>query len=172
MLIVVFGENSAAVCGLFIAIVALGLASATGDGRWDGIGSAGIGLVLVLVATFLASKVSKLLLGVAADPEVTAVARKIVDDMPELERILNILAMQQGPGEVLLHIKIAFRADLTISEVCRAINVFEERLRAARPEARWVYVEPDLPKEAPENDSDRPPPPEKADPSKATAAAP
>ena len=158
-LIVVFGENSAAVVGLVLAMAALALAAVTHDGRWDGVGSAAIGLVLVAVAAFLATKVSKLLLGVAADPEVTAEARKIVQDMPELERILNVLAMQQGPGEVLLHIKIAFQSHLSISEACRAINVFEERLRAARPEVKWVYVEPDLPKEAPANDSDRPPKP-------------
>lgn len=173
-LIVVFGENSAAVVGLALAIAALALAAVTNDGRWDGIGSAAIGLVLVAVAAFLATKVSKLLLGVAADPEVTAEARKIVKDMPELERILNVLAMQQGPGEVLLHIKIAFQSHLTISEACRAINVFEERLRAARPEVKWVYVEPDIPKEAPANDSDRPPKPgpeEKAAVEKAAADA-
>jgi len=146
-LIVVFGENSAAVLGLALAIVALGMAASTGDGRWDGIGSAAIGLVLVLVAIFLATKVSSLLLGEAADPEVAEVARKIVEEMPELERILNMLTMQQGPGEVLLHIKISFLPTLSIVEACRAINVFEQRLRKARPEVRWIYVEPDLPKE-------------------------
>lgn len=158
-LVVVFGENSAAVLGLTFAIIALALASTTGDGRWDGIGSVAIGVVLVGVAIFLAIEVSSLLLGEAADPEVEEIARKIVDEMPELERILNLMTMQQGPGEVLMHIKIAFLPTLTISEACRAINEFEERLRAARPEVRWVYVEPDIPKEAPAHDSDRPPKP-------------
>src|SRR6185369_6050365 len=74
-LVVVFGENSAAVLGLAFAIAALGLASATGDGRWDGIGSAAIGLVLVGVAVFLATEVSSLLLGERADPDIEIVAR-------------------------------------------------------------------------------------------------
>jgi divalent metal cation (Fe/Co/Zn/Cd) transporter len=142
----VFGENSAAVLGLTFAIAALGLASATGDGRWDGIGSVAIGLVLVGVAIFLATEVSSLLLGEAADPEINDVARELAKDFQEMEQVLNVLTMQQGPGEVLVHIKIAFAATLTIEEVCRAINTFEERIRKARPEVKWVFVEPDIPK--------------------------
>ena len=145
-LVVVFGENSAAVLGLALAIAALGLAALTGDGRWDGIGSAAIGLVLVGVAIFLATEVSSLLLGEGADPEIDTVARELAKKVPEMESVLNVLTMQQGPGEVLVHVKIAFTATLTVEEVCRVINVFEERLREVRPEVRWVFVEPDIPK--------------------------
>jgi cation diffusion facilitator family transporter len=145
-LVVVFGENSAAVLGLGFAIIALGLAASTGDGRWDGIGSAAIGLVLVGVAIFLATEVSSLLLGEAADPEIDGIARDLAKDFKEMEKVLNVLTMQQGPGEVLVHIKIAFEATLTVEKVCLAINAFEERLRAARPEVKWVFVEPDIPK--------------------------
>ncbi|MBX3188785.1 MAG: cation transporter [Labilithrix sp.] len=145
-LVVVFAENSAAVFGLGLAIGALGLAASTGDGRWDGAGSAAIGLVLVAVAIFLARELVSLLLGERADPDVEVAARKVVGEMPELERVLNVLTMQQGPGEVMVHIKISFVPDLTIEAACRAINTFEERLRAARPEVRWVFVEPDLPR--------------------------
>ena len=143
-LVVVFAENGAAVLGLGFAIAALLLASATGDGRWDGIGSAAIGLVLVGVAIFLATEVSSLLLGEAADPDIDSVARELAKKFPEMEKVLNVLTMQQGPGEVLVHIKIAFLATLTVEECCRVINVFEEQLREARSEVRWVFVEPDI----------------------------
>lgn len=145
-LVVVFGENSAAVLGLALAIIALLLAAVTHDGRWDGIGSAAIGLVLVGVAVFLATEVSSLLLGESADPDIDIVAREVSRTIPEMEKVLNTLTMQQGPGEVLVHIKIAFVATITVEDACRAINVFEERLRKARPEVRWVFVEPDIPK--------------------------
>ena len=65
--------------------------------------------------------------------------------MPEMEEVLSVLTLQQGPGEVLVHLKIAFTPTLTVDATCRAINVFEERLRKARPEVRWVFVEPDTP---------------------------
>lgn len=145
-LVVVFGENSAAVLGLALAIIALALAAVTHDGRWDGIGSASIGVVLIGVAVFLATEVSSLLLGESADPDIDIVAREVVKTIPEMEKVLNTLTMQQGPGEVLVHIKICFVSTLSIEECCLAINTFEERLRTARPEVRWVFVEPDIPK--------------------------
>jgi cation diffusion facilitator family transporter len=145
-LVVVFGENSAAVFGLMFAIVSVLLAGATGDGRWDGIGSCAIGLVLVGVALFLAVEVSSLLLGEAAAPEITEAARASASQFREIEKVLNIVTMQQGPGEVLVHIKVAFSPDLSIEEACRVINEFEVALRRARSEVRWVFVEPDIEK--------------------------
>ncbi|MBL9109278.1 MAG: cation transporter, partial [Myxococcales bacterium] len=126
-LVVVFGENSAAVLGLSLAIVALGLASLTKDGRWDGAGSMAIGAVLVAVAVFLATKVKSLLLGEAADPEIDEAARQTALEFPELHRVLNCITLQQGPGEVFVSIKISFRSGLDIDEVCRIINRFEEK---------------------------------------------
>lgn len=145
-LVVVFGENSAAVLGLFFAMIALGLASSTGDGRWDGIGSVAIGVVLVGVAVFLAVEVSSLLIGEAAAPEMTEATHSIAKEFTEIEKVLNVVTMQQGPGEVLVHVKMAFIPTLGIEEVCRVINRYEERLRGERPEIRWVFVEPDIPK--------------------------
>lgn len=145
-LVVVFGENSAAVLGLFFAIIALLLASVTGDGRWDGFGSCIIGLVLVGVAVFLAIEVSSLLLGESAPQEITEAAHQTAKRFDAIERVLNIVTMQQGPGEVLVHVKIAFVPTLSIEEVCRVINEFESELRQIRSEIRWVFVEPDTPK--------------------------
>lgn len=147
-LVVVFAENSAAVLGLTFAIGALGLAAKTGDGRWDGGGSMLIGLVLVGVAVFLAVEVSSLLLGEAAAPEIGRAARELADEMPEIERVLNVLTMQQGPSEVLVHIKLAFTPTLSVATTCEVINRFEERLRGAHPEIRWVFVEPDIPRDS------------------------
>jgi cation diffusion facilitator family transporter len=145
-LVVVFGENAAAVLGLFFAIVALGLSAWTGDGRYDAAGSIAIGLVLVGVAIFLAREVSSLLLGEAADKEIDDATHATAKDFQDIEKVLNIVTMQQGPGEVLVHVKLAFTPTMTVEECCRVINAFEARLRKARPEIRWVFVEPDIPK--------------------------
>ena len=145
-LVVVFGENSAAVLGLAFAFVAMGLSSLTNDGKWDGIGSIAIGLVLVGVAVFLAVEVSSLLLGEAAPEEITQAAHDVAKKFAELEKVLNVVTMQQGPGEVLVHIKMAFVPTLGIEEACRVINKYEDALREERPEIRWIFVEPDLEK--------------------------
>lgn len=147
-LVVVFGENSAAVVGLVFALIALALAAVTHDGRWDGAGSLAIGLVLIGVAVFLAVEVSSLLLGEAADPEIEQAARAAASEFTELNRVLNCVTLQQGPGEVFVSIKLSFKSDLNIDDVCRVINRFEEKLRAACPEARWIFVEPDIDRDA------------------------
>lgn len=143
-LVVVFGENAAAVLGLFFALGALLLAGKTHDGRWDGAGSLLIGLVLCGVAVFLGREIKSLLLGESADPEIEAAVRATADDHGDFDRVLHVVTVQQGPGEVMVAVKIAFKDRLPIDDVCRSINEFEAKLRAARPEIRWLFVEPDI----------------------------
>lgn len=144
-LVVVFGENAAAVLGLAFALAALVIADRTKDGTWDGIGSTAIGAVLVGVALFLAREVQSLLLGESASPEIESAARELVEEMPGLQRVLSLTTVQQGPGEVLVAIKVSFEPKIQVEDVCRLINDFEAKLRAKRPEVRWCFVEPDLP---------------------------
>ena len=143
-LIVVFGENAAAVLGLGIAAAALLTAAATGDGRWDAIGSLGIGVVLVVVAVFLAVEIKSLLVGERADPEVEIAAQAIAELDPDIVEILTILTVQKGPGEVLLACKVRLRDGLDTAGVVAAINRFEQALHDRRPEVRWSFVEPDI----------------------------
>lgn len=142
-LIVVFGENAAAVLGLVFAVVALLLARQTGDGRWDGIGSLVIGLVLVGVATFLAREVKSLLVGEAADPALQATLDELAVADPNVEAVLRTLMIQQGPGEIMLAMKLRLRAGLDTDGVVDAINEFERQVKARLPEVRWSFIEPD-----------------------------
>jgi cation diffusion facilitator family transporter len=145
-LVVVFGENSAAVLGLALALVALLAAAQTGDGRWDGVGSLAVGIVLVLVAAFLAREIKSLLIGEAADAEIGDAARAALAETPELTELLHVIAVQQGPGEVMVAAKVAFQPDVDVEDVCRVINEFEKRLRDRRKEIKWIFVEPDIPR--------------------------
>jgi cation diffusion facilitator family transporter len=142
-LIVVFGENSAAVLGLVFALVSLVLARETGDGRWDGIGSLVIGLVLVGVATFLAREIKSLIVGEAADPEIERCLMEVAKDDPNVERVIRVLTVQQGPGEIVVAAKLGFRRGLETLELVEAINAFERQLKARVPEVRWSFIEPD-----------------------------
>ncbi|HEX4455184.1 MAG TPA: cation diffusion facilitator family transporter [Kofleriaceae bacterium] len=142
-LILVFGENAAAVIGLAFAIAALVLAKQTGDGRWDGIGSLAIGGVLIGVATFLAREVKSLLVGEAADPALRAKVDEIAATVPAIERVLALIAVQQGPGEIMVAMKLALRPELDTQGVVDAINAFEQKLKATVPEVRWSFIEPD-----------------------------
>jgi len=142
-LVVIFGENSAAVLGLVLALGAMLLSSATNDGRWDAVGSLAIGAVLVGVAIFLAREVKSLLIGESADPALTRIAEQLAEEDPNVDKVVRILTIQQGPGEIVVAMKLQFRAGLETSEMVNAINAFERNLEARAPEVKWSFIEPD-----------------------------
>jgi cation diffusion facilitator family transporter len=143
-LIVIFGENSAAVLGLVIAIIALLVSYFTGDSRYDAMGSLAIGVVLILVAIFLAVEVKSLLIGESADSIILETIEAIIEKEPNITQVINCRTIQQGPGEVLVCVKIKCSPDLTTQSISLLINDFEEELRTLRPEVKWLYVEPDF----------------------------
>lgn len=142
-LIVVFGENSAAVLGLVLAAGFIIVSKLTDDGRWDAVGSMSIGVVLVGVATFLAREVKSLLVGEGADPIVIAAAEKLVEEDPNVEKLIRILSIQQGPGEIVVAMKLKFRDGLETRQLVAAINAFEAELEKRVPEVKWSFIEPD-----------------------------
>ena len=145
-LVVVFGENLADTLGLLIALPALLLAWVTGDPMWDGLGTLLIGLVLIAVALFLAVEVKSLLLGERADKRIEDAARDVAVGNPAVTHVLHYLALQQGPGQVLLLMKLAFQNGLGVEEVATVINTIEDQLRERCPEVVWSFIEPDIPR--------------------------
>lgn len=143
-LVVIFGENSAAVFGLILALIFMLASYYTHDGRYDAIGSLLIGLVLIGVAIFLSREVKSLLIGESADPIIENTARQAAIDHPKIKELINCITMQQGPGEVLVCVKIKCEPQLTALDVSELINEFEDMLRSKCPEVKWLYVEPDL----------------------------
>lgn len=142
-LVVIFGEDLAAVLGLALALVAVGIAWATGNATFDAVGTLCIGAVLVGVAVFLAVEVKSLLLGEAADPTLLATVEQVAAEDVRIARVLRALAVQQGPGEVMLACKLQFKNDLSGDAMVAAINEFEQRLQTKVPEVKWCFVEPD-----------------------------
>ena len=144
-LVVVFGENSAAVLGLVLALAALVLAKTTGDGRWDGVGSLAVGLVLVAVAVFLAIEIKSLLVGEGADPALLRKIEEVIADEPQVRELIRMISVQQGPGEVMVAMKLRFANGLeTGGELCEVINRLEARIAERAPEVRWTFIEPDV----------------------------
>jgi cation diffusion facilitator family transporter len=142
-LVVIFGEDAAAVLGLAFALIAVGVAWATGDAVFDALGTLCIGSVLIGVAVFLAVEVKSLLLGEAADPMLLDHVHRIAAQDPRIEKVLRAIAVQQGPGEIMVALKLKFRDDMTASQLVTAINEFEQRLQTHVPEVKWSFVEPD-----------------------------
>ena len=142
-LVVITGEDFAACLGLFFALLAVVLSMVTGDPMWDALGTLGIGAVLVGIAVFLAVEVKSLLVGEAADPTLTKQICDAADDDPCIEKVLAAITLQQGPGEIMVALKLKMKSGLTGDEMVDAINKFEVRLQAQIPEIKWSFVEPD-----------------------------
>jgi len=143
-LIILFGENSAAVLGLTVAIVALLAAHFTGNDKFDSIGSIVIGVVLISVAVFLAREVKSLLIGESADPVVSDAVKAVVSAHPNVEEVLRLITVQQGPGEVLVAMKVRMKGGLDTKTLVESINAFEQAVHDKAPEVRWCFVEPDF----------------------------
>jgi cation diffusion facilitator family transporter len=141
---VILLEDFGALVGLALALLGVGIATLTGNGIYDGLGTMAIGVLLVVIAVILAIETKSLLLGESATPEDQ---RKIVAAIEEGEGVLSIIHMRTlhlGPDEVLVAAKVAVRPDQTAQDIARGIDATEERIRAAVPSARVIYLEPDL----------------------------
>lgn len=142
-LVLLFAENAAAVLGLLVAMATLGLAVATGDPHWDGVGSAGVGLVLTTVAWFLGREIKSLLDGERADPVIEQTFREEAERTEGITGTLRVITLQQGPSQVILAAKVKVRPGFPAERLVTSINELEARVRGRRPEVKWQFVEPD-----------------------------
>jgi cation diffusion facilitator family transporter len=141
---VVLLEDTAALSGLVLALFGVCMAFATGDGRWDGVGTLGIGLLLVLVAVTLAVEMKSLLIGEAASADMERAIVAALLDGPEVDRVIHLRTMHLGPEELLVAAKIAVAHDNTADMVAKGIDAAERRVRAAVGLQAVIYLEPDL----------------------------
>jgi cation diffusion facilitator family transporter len=141
---VVLLEDSAALLGLLIALVGVGLSVLTGSEVYDGLGTVAIGLLLVAVAAVLGVETKSLLLGESATPEVQRRIVAALEDGGAGPSVIHMRTQHLGPEELLVAAKIAVRHDETAASIARAIDEAEARIREAAPIARVIYLEPDL----------------------------
>ncbi len=144
---VVLLEDVGALCGLAFAMVGLGLATATGETRYDAMGSIAIGLLLATIAIVLAVEMKSLLIGESAEPEIEARIRKVIESGPEVRRIIHMRTLQLGPEELLVATKVDIEAP-SVEALAASVDTIEVRIRAEIPDAKLIYIEPDLYREA------------------------
>jgi len=142
-LIVVFGEDVAALAGLVLAFMAIGLTLLTGNPVWDAIGTLCIGALLIAVAFFVAIEVKALLIGQSADPLMLRQMRQFLAERPEVEQVYSLLTLHFGP-DVMAAIKARMAPQDSDLDLVRAINTVEAAFRARFDSVRWLFFEPDL----------------------------
>jgi cation diffusion facilitator family transporter len=140
---VVLAEDTAALVGLSVALVAIGLSDLTGWDGFDAIGSILIGVVLGVVAYFLSARTHSLLLGEAASPEDRAEIERIVEADASVVVVRQLLSMHLGPKAVVVALKVELKRDLDLEHVEATIDRIEAAIRAKLPHMRYIFVEPD-----------------------------
>ncbi|GJH27273.1 cation diffusion facilitator family transporter [Caballeronia novacaledonica] len=142
-LLVVAGEDVAALLGLAIAFAAVLMTMLTGNPAYDAAGSIGVGVLLMIIAFLVAREVKSMIVGESASPEVRKAIDAYLRARPEITRIISLITLQWGK-----HVVVAVQAEMIDYASGRAmidaINIIEEDLQHAFPQVRWVFFEPDI----------------------------
>ena len=141
-LIVVLGEDIAALAGLVVALCAVSLTLFTGNPVFDAAGSILVGVILIVVAVLLAIEIKALITGQSADPEVEKQIRRLLSNRPEVAEIFNMITLQLG-DEILLAVKARMRESHDAQRLIDDVNRVEADVRKALPQIQWLFFEPD-----------------------------
>jgi divalent metal cation (Fe/Co/Zn/Cd) transporter len=141
-LVVIFGEDLAALGGLVLAFAFIVTALVTGNPIWDALGSVAIGVLLVLVAVLLGTQISSLLVGQSVDPLVERAMRDFLAAQPEVLRVFSLITQQLGP-DVMVAVKADMAPQGSERGLIDTINRVERSLRETFPQVRWCFFEPD-----------------------------
>lgn len=140
-LTVVLIEDSAALIGLVTAFTGVLLVEITGIVIFDAIASILIGIVLALVAFFLANEMRKLLIGESATEKDLELIRLAVRGVPEIEELGDVFTMHLGPENILLAMNIDFRDDIPSCDLEQVIERIERRIKEKVPKVKQIFIE-------------------------------
>ncbi|MBI5633314.1 MAG: cation diffusion facilitator family transporter [Nitrospirae bacterium] len=142
-LIVVTGEDIAALFGLFSALTAVLATIITANPLFDAIGTVSIGVVLILIAVAVGIEVKSLLIGESADPETVTALREFLSKRPEVGEIFSLITLQLGT-ELMVSAKVKMKEMGSALQMIEDINRVESDLKSGFPQVRWIFFEPDV----------------------------
>jgi len=142
-LIVVVGEDIAALLGLSLALLAVLATIVTANPLFDALGTIAIGIVLVLIAVVVGIEVKSLLIGESADPDTVAALRDFLSGRTEIAEVYSLITLQLGT-ELMVSAKIRLQTMGTAVQLIEDINRVEAALKAGFPQVRWAFFEPDV----------------------------
>ncbi len=137
----VVAEDTAALLGLILAFLGVYLGHRFNNPAFDAAASIAIGVVLIVVASFLAHESRALLVGESADPEFIRSVKALAEDEAGVRQVRRLLSMHLGPDQVLLNLDVDFQPELSFQEVAAAIERLEAAIRDKHPEIRFMFVE-------------------------------
>lgn len=142
-LLVIFGEDLAALLGLSIALVSVLGTMITGNLLYDAVGTIVIGALLVIVSIAVAYEVKALLIGQGVEPKRRDEMLAFINERPEVDVVLNLITLQMGP-DVMVAVKARMSPAPDQSAFIANINSVERAMKARFPDIRWSFFEPDV----------------------------
>ncbi len=141
---VVLLEDTAALVGLLFAFLGVLLSQLTGNDKWDGAGSVGVGILLACAAFIVGYETKSLLIGESATEEDSRTIVATLEGGPEGFKAIHLRTSHIGPESLLIAAKIAVPGEATAADLAAGINAAEARIREALPIAETIYLEPDI----------------------------
>jgi len=140
--LVVF-EDGAAVAGLTVVMILMGISHSFGIPELDGVASIIVGLILVFVSLILARESRSLLMGEGIAPETREKIMKLAAQDIAVVRTKNILSTYQSPEEIVLVLIIDFEDHLDTEEITEAVQRIRKTVKSAFPLVRYVIIQPE-----------------------------
>ncbi len=134
-------EDSAAMIGLIAAMIGIALAQYLNMPVFDGVASVVIGVILAIVAMFLAYECKGLLIGEAADKSVVNGIHAITEAMDGVKAVNELLTMHLGPEDILVNLSLDFADGIRSETVEAAISQLERDIKDSYPEVKRVFIE-------------------------------
>lgn len=142
-LMVVFGEDLAALLGLSFAFMAITMTIITGNPVYDAMGSILIGVLLVVIAFLIGVQIKALLIGQSVEPEQRDKMLAFFEEREEIDHVFNLLTLQLG-NDVMVAVKARMAKMDSAGSLVEAINRCEAAFKQAFPQVLWSFFEPDL----------------------------
>ena len=142
-LIVIFGEDLAALVGLVLALAAVLATIITGNPLWDALGTLAIGTLLIIVAILVAIEIKAMLIGQSVDPQRQQQIREFLEGRPEIVRVISLISMQLG-DEAMVSVQAHMREEHDVPLLVHQINTIERAMKQQFPEVRWSFFEPEV----------------------------
>ncbi|MBV6494126.1 MAG: Ferrous-iron efflux pump FieF [Turneriella sp.] len=143
-LMVIAGEDVAALLGLGIALFFVLLTLITGNPIFDAVGSIAIGLLLITIATMLTFEIKSLIIGESADDDFKKKFYAFITEKYPHITLLNVITQHYGQ-DIVLAIKARFKKWPTSAALLvNSINQIEKNIRANFSEVRFIFFEPDI----------------------------
>lgn len=120
--ITVFFEDSAAILGVVVAVVAMTLRVVTGVALFDAAGSVVVGVLLTWAAWRLIRLNRRLILGSSASPAVAEHVESVAAGQTWVSSVASVDVLVIGPGQVTVELEVVPRTDLSVEHVVGRVD--------------------------------------------------